>query len=86
MGKIPNFTDSELFETPKTDCVLKFYKDEGLSTLKIQDSQALNYLPSYYKLELAAAMHIRLQMHQQGQDHRDQEKQIFIATVLLAAV
>ena len=28
MGKITNFTDSERFETHKTDCVLKFYKDK----------------------------------------------------------
>ena len=26
MGKIPNFTESEQFETPKADCVIKFYK------------------------------------------------------------
>ena len=25
---MPNFTDSERFETPKTDCMLKFYKDK----------------------------------------------------------
>ena len=28
MGKIPNFTNSERFETPKPDYVLKFYKDK----------------------------------------------------------
>ena len=25
MGKIPNFTDRERFETPKTDCALKIF-------------------------------------------------------------
>ena len=28
MGKIPNFKDSERFKTPKTDFLLKFYKDK----------------------------------------------------------
>ena len=28
IGKIPNFTDSEQFATPKTDCMLKFHKDK----------------------------------------------------------
>ena len=31
MGKIPNFTDSERFKTPKTDFLLKFYKDSFIS-------------------------------------------------------
>ena len=44
MGKIPDFTDSEPFKTPKTDCLLNVYKDKefyqslGLLTLKIQGS------------------------------------------------
>ena len=36
MGKIPNFTDSERFETPKTDCMLKFYKDKEFYQLGFQ--------------------------------------------------
>ena len=34
--KIPNFTDSERFETPKTDCMLKFYKDKEFYQLGFQ--------------------------------------------------
>ena len=41
-GNGENFTDSERFETPKMDCMLKFYKDKdlipGFLTLKIQES------------------------------------------------
>ena len=36
MGKIPNFTDSEWFETPKMDCVLNFYKDKEFYLLGFQ--------------------------------------------------
>ena len=36
MGKIPNFTDSERFKTPKTDCLLKFYKDKEFYQLGFQ--------------------------------------------------
>ena len=32
-GEIPNFTD---FETPKTDCMLKFYKDKEFYQLGFQ--------------------------------------------------
>ena len=32
MGKIPNYTDSEQFKTPKTDCLLKVYKDNKLDS------------------------------------------------------
>jgi len=61
MGKIPNFTDSEQFKTPKTDCALKVYQDKeilsawipGLLTLKIQgylppqvnDKKILGFIP-----------------------------------------
>ena len=33
MGKIPNFTDSERFKTPKTDFLLKCYKDKEVYQL-----------------------------------------------------
>ena len=36
MGKIPNFTDSERFETHNTDCMLKFYKDKEFCQLGFQ--------------------------------------------------
>ena len=36
MGKIPNFTDSEWLKTPKTDCVLKVYKDKEFYQLGLQ--------------------------------------------------
>ena len=36
MGKIPNFTDSEQFNTPKMDCVLKFYQDKEFYQLGFQ--------------------------------------------------
>ena len=47
MGKTPNFMDSELLKTPKTDCMLKVPQDKeslsawipGLSILKVQGSQ-----------------------------------------------
>ena len=32
-GKIPNFTNSERLKTPKTDCVLKVYKDKKFHSL-----------------------------------------------------
>ena len=35
-GKIPNFTESERFKTPKTDCVLKVYKDKDFYQLGFQ--------------------------------------------------
>jgi len=36
MGKIPNFTDSEQFKTPKTDCALKVYQDKEFYQLGFQ--------------------------------------------------
>ena len=36
MGKISNFTDSEQLKTPKTDCVLKVYKDKEFYQLGLQ--------------------------------------------------
>ena len=33
MGKIPNFTDSEQFKTPKTDCALKSTKTKNSTSL-----------------------------------------------------
>ena len=36
MGKIPNFTDSEWMKSPKTDCVLKVYKDKEFYHLGFQ--------------------------------------------------
>ena len=36
MGKIPKFTDCEQLKTPKTDCVLKVYKDKELYQLGLQ--------------------------------------------------
>ena len=35
-GKIPNFTDSERFRTPKTDILLKFYGDNEFYQLGFQ--------------------------------------------------
>ena len=34
--KIPSFTDSERLKTPKTDCVLKVYKEEEFYQLGLQ--------------------------------------------------
>ena len=34
--KIPNFMDSERFESPKTDYVLKFYEDNEFYQLGFQ--------------------------------------------------
>ena len=36
MWKNPNFTDSERLKTPKTDCVLKVYKDKEFYQLGLQ--------------------------------------------------
>ena len=36
MGKIPNFADSGRLNTPKTDCVLKVYKDKEFYQLGLQ--------------------------------------------------
>ena len=35
-GNGENFTDSERFETPKTNCMLKFYKDKEFYQLGFQ--------------------------------------------------
>ena len=35
-GENPNFMDSEWFETPKTDCMLKFYEDKESYQLGFQ--------------------------------------------------
>ena len=35
-GENPHFTDSEWFETPKTDCMLKLYKNKELYQLGFQ--------------------------------------------------
>ena len=36
MVKIPSFTDIERLKTPKTDCVLKVYKDKEFYQLGLQ--------------------------------------------------
>ena len=42
MGKIPNFTDSERFETPKTDCMLKFLQRQRILSAWIPGLLTLN--------------------------------------------
>jgi len=36
MVEIPSFTDSEWLKTPKTDCVLKVYKDKEFYQFGLQ--------------------------------------------------
>ena len=52
MGKIPNFMDSERLKTPKTDCVLKGYKDKefyqlGLQILNSEKREYISELPTW---------------------------------------
>ena len=58
MGKIPNFTDSEQFKTPKTDCLLKVYKDKEFISL---DSRFVDLENSEFPATLIFVIHTATQ-------------------------